>query len=715
MTAPLENASPNSEPLYKTWDSPDSFNEAMRSEAKAMNEIQPVERSTAGSLHRFRGIDTGTSVRDGFSRFDYEYFRYEETIPKRHRDIIAFCMAAYSRIGLIRNIIDLMGDFGSQGVRIVHPDQDTETFYNAWFKRVNGKERSERFLNLLYRTGNVIVKRTTARYKRSDINLLQKGIASPDIKKVTYIEDPEPGEIPWKYYFLNPLTLELMGKELALFTDQIYFGIKINNALKSAIKNPKNKYEKEMIKNLPLDIKQAAQTEKQLLMLDPNKISAYYYKKDDWMPWAFPMLYSVLDDLILYEKLKLADLTALDGAIQHIRIWKLGSLEHKIVPTNAAIAKLSALLMNAAGNGSVMDLIWGPELELEETSTDIHNFLGSKKYEPVLASIYAGLGIPQMFTGTKGKSGMTSDFIQIKTFVERLEYGRYQLNQFWNQETELIRKAMKNVPGFNSKIPAEVIYDHMSLTDEAAMTKLLMDLVDRDIISKQTVQEELGRVPKVERERLMTEIKDRDNIPKVSPYHDAQPDLTLEKIFAQKGVITPSEVGLKLDERKDGEKTAMDLQMKQKQIGKSKPKGTPGQGRPKNATDTKPRKKRIPLVASETNAFLWAQSALSKISDILLPAFLAKFEKSNLRKFTEAEHKLFEDIKFGVLTNTEPFQAIDSDAVIAAINEPFDIVEVKSKYNEYLEEYYNLKGEHPGIEDQRLLRCLAYVGVFYAG
>ena len=60
-----------------------------------------------------------------------------------------------------------------------------------------------------------------------------------------------------------------------------------------------------------------------------------YYKKDDWMLWSNPMIYAILDDIMMLEKMKLADIAALDGAISNIRLWKLGSLEEKILPTKA--------------------------------------------------------------------------------------------------------------------------------------------------------------------------------------------------------------------------------------------------------------------------------------------------------------------------------------------------------------------------------------------
>ena len=41
-----------------------------------------------------------------------------------------------------------------------------------------------------------------------------------------------------------------------------------------------------------------------------------------------------------------------------------------------------------------MDLVWGPDIELLESKTNVHQFLGEAKYTPHLNSVYAGLGIP---------------------------------------------------------------------------------------------------------------------------------------------------------------------------------------------------------------------------------------------------------------------------------------------------------------------------------
>ena len=50
---------------------------------------------------------------------------------------------------------------------------------------------------------------------------------------------------------------------------------------------------------------------------------------------------------------------------QRIVIWKLGSLEHKILPTRAAVDKLRNILAKNIDSNEDMHLVWGPELSVE--------------------------------------------------------------------------------------------------------------------------------------------------------------------------------------------------------------------------------------------------------------------------------------------------------------------------------------------------------------
>ena len=169
-------------------------------------------RSSAHYSHNYRkqtylDIEPNRSVRPSFSRSDYDAFRPGEAVATRQKRLIAQCMQAYSRVGIIRNVIDLMGDFASQGLTLVHPNRAVERFYRKWFENVNGHDRSERFLNYLYRCGNVVVKRRTARLNKNKEAELKRSTAAPDMK----IENVpvERRVIPWKYDFLNPLAVDV--------------------------------------------------------------------------------------------------------------------------------------------------------------------------------------------------------------------------------------------------------------------------------------------------------------------------------------------------------------------------------------------------------------------------------------------------------------------------------------------------------------------------
>lgn len=48
-----------------------------------------------------------------------------------------------------------------------------------------------------------------------------------------------------------------------------------------------------------------------------------------------------------------------------LRIWSLGSLEHKILPTKDTIQKLVEMLSEWDGQ-SDLDLVWGPDLQVQQ-------------------------------------------------------------------------------------------------------------------------------------------------------------------------------------------------------------------------------------------------------------------------------------------------------------------------------------------------------------
>jgi len=603
------------EPSYITWQGQTPSESDLTKYGECIGEYGGRARAN----HRdFIDIEEHRSVRTSYTRDDWNYFRWDESVPSRKKALIKTCMEAYKKVGIVHNVIDLMGDFGSQGISIVHEDKSVEKFLKEWFRRVGGKERSERFLNHLYRTGNVLIYTSDAKVTPQVVKYIRSRAKKGDI----IVKPPEANKskIPWRYNFLNPLTINIKKGDYKMFVGRNKFTQKIPSTYVDTFKNG-DPEQAMLISTLPLSMQQQIRNGDREIDLDTSKLSVFHYKKDDWEDWADPMIESILDDILMLEKMRLADLSALDGAISNIRLWTLGDFEHKILPTKEGVQKLRNILASNVGGG-VLDLVWGPELKFEESNSQVYKFLGSEKYSSVLNSIYAGLGVPPTLTGMAGNGGgFTNNFISLKTLVERLQYGRDRLTTFWNNELEKVRRAM----GFRK--PAYITFDQMNLSDDASEKALLIELLDRNVVSEETVRERFKEVSKVEQVRIQREEKMRDSEkmpPKAGPFHPpSQLEDELEKMDKQ------------LDH--DSEEHDKDIEVKKIDI-KNRPKPTTGpgggpakkpakkNGRPSNKKDQGPRKKRTEKPRSKpgvASTIYYAFEAYDKISKAVGSAYMA--------------------------------------------------------------------------------------------
>jgi hypothetical protein len=666
---------------------------------------------------RFIGIEPNISVKSEYNRGDYEHYRPNERTPKTIIEKVAACLAAYDDFGIVHNIVDLMGDFGSQGIRIAHPIPKVERFYQEWFQIVKGKERSNMFLNLLYRCGNVVTRRLNGKISVKTSEQWAKaesGAPSTEAPKI------DKREVPLKYLFYTPMAIEVIGGTIAAFSSQPRYALKLSG-LQQGIKNTigsSTQINNEIIASLPQEVQEAILGGKKYVPLNADDIAVYSYKKNDWDIWATPMVSPVLADLYRLEKLKLADMSALDGVISNIRLWNLGIIAdnplNSILPTKAGINRLNNILANNVAGG-VMDLVWGPELKMTESNSTAYKFLGEEKYKAVLDAIYSGLGIPQSLVGGGG-TAMTNNYMSLKTLIERLEYGRELLVDFWKKELKRVQKAMGH------KQCATIIFDEMVLSDEAAQTTLLLQMLDRNIISEETVRDKIKVDNDIEKVRVNREYRKRNNEdipPKAGPFHNPQTEEEMKKISLQNGDITPSEVNMDLSPRKKGEKSRTEQQIemqKSKVPVKTVPKKSQLDGRPKNSKDSKKRKEKrvLPKTKGEQVSFaelmLWAEDGHKQVTDMVSKAVLSGLDKKNLRMLTEEEFGGLEELKFAVFTNLEPFEQITAEKVYSILegDKPVNPT-VKCTTNEILSSFLAKNGRKPNADEMRKIQISAYI------
>jgi hypothetical protein len=690
-----------SEELYSTWGTEEERAKVYSDSKDLINAYSGVQKSFAYRDRTYLDIQPGRSVRPSFTKYDYSAFRATEQVPYRQKRIIKMCMEAYDKVGIVRNVIDLMGDFASQGITLVHPNKTIERFYRKWFDQVNGSERSERFLNYLYRSGNVIIRRKTAKINKSKEQELKRAAAADinpeDVKIIKR-------EIPWNYEFLNPLAVDY--KQIGVGKYELIMNL-TNSTYQGLMAGPNKTLVSE-------DLRQKLADGNRQIPLDTDKVKVYHYKKDDWLLWANPMIYAILDDIMMLEKMKLADLAALDGAISNIRLWTVGDLDHKIAPKKAIIDRLRDILASNVGGGT-MDLVWGPELKFQESNSQVYRFLGSEKYQPVLTSIYAGLGIPPTLTGIAGSSGgYSNNYVSLKTLIERLEYGRIILAEFWEEEIKIVQKAM----GFKS--PAKIHFDTIILSDEAAMKTLMVQLVDRDLISQETLLERFGEMPEIEKIRIKREEQSRERDPSVpsksGPFHNPQHKQDMAKLALQNTTLDSEtyfeNIGLPFN--KDNmidnpppapKPSALGLPQKAAPKKVENPQG----GRPLLKKDTTKRATKRVLPKSGEAAALWALSAQRTIANYLNPIAMQHFSKKNMRSLTKAELDQLEYLKLCVLSGLEPFKNITEETVKSVLDKK---LKPSKAFLELIEEskddFVSTQKRKPTVDDLKYIYATSY-------
>ena len=664
----------------------------------------------------FIGWDGNTSIKSDFNRSDFEYFRSIKE-PRNAQDYMAAGQSAYDKVGIIRNVVDLMADFASQGLKIEHPVPRYERLFNRWFEKVEGKDRSERFLNILYRLGNVPVYRSFGKvnYKATKKLMSTSGEVYDDGIKLNE-QDIKKGIIPLRYSFLNPIDLHLGNTAVSMFGGKRYYYIFIpQNLIKEIAKLRKEK--SELISEIPVEILDAISKGENKILIDKDRLDVYFYKRDDWSDWAKPMTSSIIRDIGLLEQMKLADMAALDGAISNIRLWTIGwrgeTPNDTFIPTKAMIERVRNILSQNVGGG-VMDLVMGPEISFTESKSEVYKFLGSEKYTAVLDAIYDGMGIPPTLRSGGGSTN-TNNFMSLKTLVERLNYGRDVLTKFWMNELTMVQKSL------GIKTAPTITYNSMSLSDETGEKKLLIELADRNIISDNTLLDKFSISSEIEPIKVRREYNNRgENLPeKASPFHIAEKTHDLRKIALTGGSVTPSQVGLELLEKKPGEVPTLDKQLAvKKQAGSTlKPKGKKSTGRPKNVAETKKRKAKPKDVKTFSKAeiqdfsskFLWANDIQTAIGNIITPKILKEYEKPNVRSLTKAQANEIETLKYDVLFNLPCFSTINEEIVYNILSENKTIgSQASSLAKSLMESFYANNNRELTIEETRQIYATAY-------
>lgn len=604
-------------------------------------------------------INSNLTVRSPFNRTTYDWYRKDERIPTDFNDIIEACRAAYLKCGVVRTVIDMMTDFGADGLEFIHPEIKEQAIINKWIKTTSLKNKAKQFLRRYYRDGNVIIKRKTGLLTIP----VEKQWINGGVDTKLYKEPKSPSRvIPIGYSFINPSSVKKVGGNAAkiIGETQLEFSIPRDMArLRGSTKDG----DKKLLSKLPEDLRKAIENGETKVNLDMSKIYIAYYKKDDEADWGISFLYSILDDLSMKRKMQQADRSALDGIINAVRLWKLGDHKMKVYPSEDQVNRLRDILASNTGGGTV-DLVWDSMLEYEEFYPPTDKILNPEKYTVVDQDILRGLGVPEVLLGGKG-ANFSNAYIQLKTLVERLDEGREALMDFLENEIEQFCSAMK------IDVLPTIKFNNRSLQDENVMTQLLISMWDRNIISTDSLL-------KVVNEDLMVEISRKVRENKLSKENG--------------GVIDP----LSPLSRGDG----VDLDDKG--------------GRPPNTKDIAPRKRENTKPRTEGSFILdfnYVDGAIDDIEKIIIPKYLKSVGSKNVRSLTSIQKAELQSSIDYVICAIKPTDIITPDLIekIAKGERTINTNIIKS-FNYNMDKFYLDKSREPSVRERKNIMAACWAG-----
>jgi hypothetical protein len=243
----------------------------------------------------------------------------------------------------------------------------------------------------------------------------------------------------------------------------------------------------------------------------------------------------------------------------------------------------------------------------------------------------------------------------VRTLLERLEEGRQAVERWLLKELELIVRTL----GIR-KMPT-IKFGKMSLRDEQKEKQLIIQLLDRNIVSIEAVLEAFGEDFGIELERMRDEEKIRQTtglMQKHSPYPDPISDMDEEEKLKMSSM-------LKLKEQREAQKAKQREAKKQTETNNDRaPNGRPigTDGIPQAVKrETKPQGMAWLMDYEKQKAR--AISHVDEVEKIISAEVLRVTGKSTKRSLTRHEAQGIEDMTFAVASKIPMGTDITTDAV----------------------------------------------------
>lgn len=423
--------------------------------------------------NRFKNIE------DGLIPFKYTK-DLSNTSGITVRDAVILCQKAYYNFAIFRNTVDLMTEFTSGNIYFTGGSKKVNKFIEAFFDKINLNDFQNKFYREYFRSGNVFIYRFDSKINEEDFKKINHTFGS------SMLADDNDLVVPNRYITLNPSDIQLTGN--VTFVNPTYFKVLTDYELER-VRNPRTEEDHQVLESLDPETKEAIKKGKRLgsvrIPLPIEKVTAIFYKKQDYEPFAVPMGFPILEDLNWKSEMKKMDMAIARTMQQSILLVTMGDAPDKGGINQRNLLAMQKLFQNeSVGRVLIADYTTKAEFVVPR----IADLLDPRKYQIVNEDIQVGLNNIL----TSGGEKYANMQIKISVFVERLRQARQIfLHEFLRPEIKRICKSLgfKNFP-----IPN---YEDIDLDDSATADRVYTRLIELGVLTPEEGLEAIktGRLP----------------------------------------------------------------------------------------------------------------------------------------------------------------------------------------------------------------------------
>lgn len=382
---------------------------------------------------------------------------------------------------IVYKCISLLSQLANDTFTISCEDKKIETALRKWWKEIKGDEFLNHFFLEYFRSGNVPILRTNIRY-----------IPRNGFKKSGYEK-----KIPGGYTILNPLNITIKDSSLPGIK-QAY--LSVDNNFVSIIKN--NGMLESVRKIFPDEISSQIKPGVGQILLPREIFSIVTKDKQPYELWALPLVSHAFDALDHKRALMDMDRSTTSGVRNRILKVTIGNDQFPVTDTK----ELQVLANKFKNPSKNLTIFWNHTLNIEYIEPKLDS-LNIDKYEPVLDDVRAVFGISKVLLGMEGDSN-GNNALCLKGMIEILEQARTSFITWFDREINDVANVISNTKDDNVSIS----FGTLNLKDENDFYRVIMQMVDRQIISYETAAETLGyhfpkELNRLEKEKAIREDK----------------------------------------------------------------------------------------------------------------------------------------------------------------------------------------------------------------